>query len=597
LVYTLTQTDNPNSSSESLAMDSGGHKLPLQPLFSCPSSRINFHKRNHIDGHETQEFYPFNCSPHFPSKRTSTDQEGESFLDWDNPYICKLPVVLLFWCNTEQPDPEDFRCGACGRPTLSATYYACLICEKMFHKECVESPFEIIHPSHPFHSLRLTSSPQSQNCICCHHYFNDIFYHCSTCKLIMHPICAMRSIPFAVDHPKSHSHPLTFYPAQASLVCHFCASIKKFDPTYICIQCVFAIHKDCRGFPHVIRISRHHHRISFTSSLLSGTFSCGVCREQVDNNYGAYACNKCDGYFVHSKCAIDPKVWDGKELEGVPEENDKIDDGEPFKRIADGIILHPFHSHHLQLEIFRAYDENTYCRGCALPIYEGQFYSCMECDFILHESCANAPCMKRHPLHPYPLTLLNTASPGEESVSQCTACRRLVVGFYYFHYLDKHHERIALDLRCASIIEPFEFHGHKHPLYLPWEDSNKVTHCQICKEDFDMDSLEVNCMECDYTICFHCASLPEKVRYKHDSHFLMICDGKEASDKPYWCEICEGKIEVVKEKANSGDKKKKRLPTNRDKKERKIYKCNDCCTTLHAECLLGQTFTSNLLKQ
>ncbi|KAL9814445.1 putative chromatin regulator PHD family [Arabidopsis thaliana] len=536
-------------------MDSGGHKLPLQPLF-------------HVLVH-TQEFYPFNCSPHFPSKRTSTDQEGESFLDWDNPYICKLPVVLLFWCNTEQPDPEDFRCGACGRPTLSATYYACLICEKMFHKECVESPFEIIHPSHPFHSLRLTSSPQSQNCICCHHYFNDIFYHCSTCKLIMHPICAMRSIPFAVDHPKSHSHPLTFYPAQASLVSHFVPRLRSLIPH------IFVSNVSSQSIK-IVGVSRMSSGYLATTTvyLLPLLF-------YLEPFHAESAENKLTTIMV----------WDGKELEGVPEENDKIDDGEPFKRIADGIILHPFHSHHLQLEIFRAYDENTYCRGCALPIYEGQFYSCMECDFILHESCANAPCMKRHPLHPYPLTLLNTASPGEESVSQCTACRRLVVGFYYFHYLDKHHERIALDLRCASIIEPFEFHGHKHPLYLPWEDSNKVTHCQICKEDFDMDSLEVNCMECDYTICFHCASLPEKVRYKHDSHFLMICDGKEASDKPYWCEICEGKIEVVKEKANSGDKKKKRLPTNRDKKERKIYKCNDCCTTLHAECLLGQTFT------
>jgi len=30
-VFTLTQTDNPTSSSKALAMDSGGHNLPLQP--------------------------------------------------------------------------------------------------------------------------------------------------------------------------------------------------------------------------------------------------------------------------------------------------------------------------------------------------------------------------------------------------------------------------------------------------------------------------------------------------------------------------------------------------------------------------------------
>ncbi|CAL9243704.1 unnamed protein product [Arabidopsis halleri] len=576
LVFTLTQTDNPTSSSEALAIDSGGHNLPLQTLFSCPRSRIDFHKLNLKKddyGNET-ELHPYNCSPHFPSKR-SGDQEGESLLDCDNPYICKLPVVPLF--NNKQLDKEDFVCGACESHTLSANYYACLECGEKFHKECVESPLEIRHPSHPFHSLQLSSWPWSSKCICCEEFVHDNFYHCTTCELNMHPICAMRSIPFVVDHPKSHPHPLTFYPAQASLVCHFCALIKKLDPTYICIQCVFAIHKDCMGFPHVIRISRHHHRISFTSSLPSGYFSCGVCRQQVDNNYGAYACNKCDAYFVHSKCATHPKVWDGKELEEVPEEDDKIDDGEPFERIADGIILHPFHSHHLQLEIFRAYDENKYCRGCTLPIYEGQFYSCIECDFILHESCANAPRMKRHPLHPYPLTLENAASPGKEHLTQCTACKRDLAGFFYWHYLEEPFSFITLDLRCASIIEPFEFQGHKHPLFLPWEDSKKEIRCQICKEDVDEYSSKVNCMDCDYTICFHCASLPDKVRYKHDSHFLMICDGKEASDQPDWCEICEGKIEGVKENANWGDKTK----------ERRFYKCNDCCTTLHVQCLLG----------
>ncbi|CAL9243700.1 unnamed protein product [Arabidopsis halleri] len=438
LVYTTTQTHNPTSSGEALAMDFGGNDLSFQPLFSCPRSRVQFHelKLQWRDDDYFSKFHPYNCSPHFPS----TTSGGESVLDCDEDDICKLPAVPLFWCNNKEPDYQDFHCHACQSKVLSESYYACLGCGgKKFHKECVKSPLEIKHPSHPFHSLRLCSSYTfgGVKCICCEESCSHIFYHCTTCNLSMHPVCAMRSIPCVVNHQKSHPHPLTFYPAQASLVCYFCALIKKLDPTYICIQCVFAIHTDCMGFPHVIRISRHQHRISFTSSLPSGKISCGVCRQQVDNNYGAYSCNKCDAYFVHSKCALHKNVWDGKDLDGVPEEDDWIDDGEPFERITDGIILHPFHSHHLRLEIFMAYDENKYCRGCALPIYEGQFYSCMECKFILHESCANAPRMKRHPLHPYPLTLDNMASAGKEGKTTCSACKRDVGGFYYYIIIQK----------------------------------------------------------------------------------------------------------------------------------------------------------------
>ncbi|AEE77177.1 CHP-rich zinc finger protein-like [Arabidopsis thaliana] len=572
LVYTLTQTKHPTSS----AVESSGDDLPLQPLFSCPYARIRSHKfkvEKNYDGVNFFNFHPFNSYPHFPRTRTSY-QQGESLLDYDHHNICKFPVVPLFWCNNKTPDSNEFECGGCEESKTSRSYYACLECGNKFHKQCVESPLEIKHPSHPFHSLRLYSHPTHMVCICCGRLVSNMFYHCVTCDLSMDPICAMEPIPFVVDHPKSHPHPITFFPTQATLACNICGLVKMLDPTYICIQCVFVIHKDCMGYPHVIRISRHQHRISFASSLPYGNLSCGVCHQRVDNNYGAYSCGKCDAYFVHSKCAFHRNVWDGKELEGVSEEDDIIDDGEPFERISDGVILHPYHSHHLRLEISKVYDENKYCRGCSFPIYEGQFYSCMECDFILHESCANAPRMKRHPLHPHPLTL-NVATKelgNNEGVYHCNVCGRDGTGFFYEHHIGE--RRFRLDLRCASIREPFEYQCHKHPLCIASELEKKVR-CQICK---GKSYSKLNCMECDYIICFRCATFPYKVRYKHDSHFLRIRDGKKASDEPDWCEVCEGKIEEVKERESPWDKRR----------EMRFYKCNDCCTTLHVECLLGR---------
>ena len=222
LVFTLTQTKNPTSSRETLAIDSGGDDLPLQPLFFCPYARMIFQKLK-LKKEDKKKFQPFNSSPHFPST-SSGDQQGESLLDCDQRYICKLPVVPLFWCNNKELCFDEFRCGACEKMDFSISYYACLQCQKSFHKECVESPLEIKPPSHPFHPLRLSSSEieYREMCICCGGNIRMcMLYHCTTCDLSMHPVCAMKSIAFVVDHPKTHPHPLTLFPAQASLVCSF----------------------------------------------------------------------------------------------------------------------------------------------------------------------------------------------------------------------------------------------------------------------------------------------------------------------------------------------------------------------------------------
>ncbi|EOA17926.1 hypothetical protein CARUB_v10006335mg, partial [Capsella rubella] len=508
-VYTLTQTnDNPISSNEPLAMDSSD---PLQPLFFCPVARNKFHNQ---------------CLEKPLARNTARvlfladrDDIDDNFHEYSSsPH---------FPPSTRRDDQQ-------GESLIDCNLYGICKLPLVPFNLSIKEPDYRAFICRACDDERLTTS----------------YYQCLQYQTSFTPL-------------SFSSHPLTFFPTQSSLVCHFCGLINKFDPTYICIQCVFVIHKDCIGFPHVIRISRHPHRISFASSLPSGKLSCGVCRQQVDNNYGAYSCKKCDAYFVHSKCALHPKVWDGENLEGVPEEEDEIDDGEPFERIADGIILHPFHSHRLLLDIFEDYDEYDYCRGCILPIYEGQFYSCWDCDFILHESCANAPRMIRHPLHPRPLTL-NAANEGPGNNIKkfcCSACNRKSTGFYYEHRIGD--TSFLLDLRCATIIEPFIYQGHEHPLFLPW-DLQKEKWCQMCQDKSVVSIL--NCMECDYTICFRCVTIPYKVRYNHDIHALIIYDGKEASGQPGWCEICEGSI-----------------------KERKlsVYKCDECCTTLHVECLLG----------
>ncbi|CAH2078701.1 unnamed protein product [Thlaspi arvense] len=434
---------------------------------------------------------------------------------------------------------------------IGTCYYICATCDRKFHKECIECPLEIQHPSYPFLSLKLhhfyPSDDESVNkwqCFCCQETILQQLYYCPTNKLIMDPVCAMKPIPIFIDHPKRHLHTLTIFPKQNFLPCGVCGLIREHSPTYI--------------------ISRHHHRIS-TSSLPSGKWSCGVCRRKVDNNYGAYSCNKCDDYFVHTKCALQEDLWDGKELEGTPEEPEIV--VEPFERISDGIILHFAHGHHMRLQISGAYNEGKFCQACSLPIYEGSYYSCMRrrCDFILHEACANAPRKKHHALHARPLTL----KVGDIGYFFCSACKRQSCGFVYED--PEINWGFKLDLQCASISEPFQYESHKHPLFLaltPEEEKSAI--CQVCQEEGDEYNEwgKLTCIECNYIICFRCATLPYKARYKHDKHFLIFRKKEEGNDEQGWCDICESKI-VYSRKGG-------------------FYSCDGyCSTTVHVDCLLG----------
>ncbi|ESQ33056.1 hypothetical protein EUTSA_v10005463mg [Eutrema salsugineum] len=420
-------------------------------------------------------------------------------------------VLPLFWCNNKEADPHDIECHACMYQKVGSYYYFCAECDKRYHQECIESPLDISYPYHLQQSFQLYVSARNvDHCFLCRKELWGMVYYSSLCDISMHILCAQATIPFLIDHPKKHDHTLTLFPRQACLACNVCATVNKLYPTYR----LWCIHLHCRG------------------------------------------------YAVHTRCALRTDICDGQELEGMPEEDDIYQNVEPFQRISDGIILHISHDHHhMRFETSRVvYEGNNVCQACALPIYEGNFYACVECDFLLHEACACAPRIMLHPLHPHPLKL--GALGHEYDYMICCACTRMANGFTYM--CTDQYCGYRLDVRCALVSEPFQYQGHQRPLFLSLDPKEKPS-CHICKAACDVNKV-LNCIECDFIICFSCATLPYTVKYKHDEHYLTFCRGDEASGSD-WCELCEGKLTI-------GGKQG-------------FYKCDDCCTTLHIHCLLG----------
>ncbi|KAF2534550.1 hypothetical protein F2Q70_00029137 [Brassica cretica] len=92
------------------------------------------------------------------------------------------------------------------------------------------------------------------------------------------------------------------------------------------------------------------------------------------------------------------------EREGTPEEEEEI---APYEVIDDNTIRHFSHDHNLQLnKDGMILSENTVCKACVFEISSEPFYICkhQQCDFILHEKCANlprkkTPCVQQPAIH------------------------------------------------------------------------------------------------------------------------------------------------------------------------------------------------------
>ncbi|CAA0360844.1 unnamed protein product [Arabidopsis thaliana] len=159
-----------------------------------------------------------------------------------------------------------------------------------------------------------------------------------------------------------------------------------------------------------------------------------------------------------------------------------------------------------------------------------------ECDFSIHEACANAPCKKYHALNPYPLTLKVVTCENEDNGGyfSCDACQRESCAVYENFGGENGGSRFRLDLRCASVSEPFEYLGHDHPLYLALNPEEESVLPYPTRQDINMTSIS--------------------------SHFM----------KRKGQMIIQSGVMYAKEE------------------QKGFYSCEDCCTTLHIDCLLGE---------
>ncbi|PPR80227.1 hypothetical protein GOBAR_AA40485 [Gossypium barbadense] len=183
-------------------------------------------------------------------------------------------------------------------------------------------------------------------------------------------------------------------------------------------------------------------------------------------------------------------------------------------------IQHFSHHHPLVfIQYHSVASKAALCLGCEKPV-EGWSYGCNQCEFYLHNECAElelAPQIQ-HPFHPkHPLTLLPKSPYGD--TNWCDLCGKRFQGFAY----NCNDCGFDLHINCAllqsSIAANFPKSLHPHPFFFIQNHNNEVHFdCSGCQKP--ISGPFYHCSDCTYTKVFNlhkeCAELPLEINHPCD---------------------------------------------------------------------------------
>ncbi|KAG6743770.1 hypothetical protein POTOM_052471 [Populus tomentosa] len=509
------------------------------------------------------------------------------FLEVDSQFAHKDHPLIL---NEEQEyHGEGVTCSVCKEP-MSGPSYRCTSCNFFLHKKCAELPPEIkrrhFHPEHP---LVLLPNEDVICDFCNETCYENFVYCCFVCEFTLHIKCAFPPCIDAADHNHFRRllNPLSL--KSISFTCNACGTDGD-DSPFGCTMCQLVVHKKCISLPRTLKTVLHHHpQIIHTyhpqQCIESINKYCGICRREVDTEYGVYYCPDCD-FVAHVNCSREY----GDSATETAGQSVTVDDQciEPSFRVVREIkhgeeriieeIDHFIHQHNLILT--DKVDDDLKCDGCMLPI-STPFYSCSGCNFFLDKTCS-LELSRRKKWQYHEKQLILSWSRGEYDLYNCSVCRQVFSGLTYRCDVCG----LCIDVRCFKSIlkDSIKHGGHEHPLYLPAGrknilrcniggrglpplvavDGEIIPHCSGCCVS-EESKVFLKCVVCDFKLGMKCATLPYKARHEYDDHPLFLTYINENDYQPS-CIICE---------------------KDRDPKLW-FYRCEECDFDAHPECALGK---------
>ncbi|KAK2994056.1 hypothetical protein RJ640_010685 [Escallonia rubra] len=193
-------------------------------------------------------------------------------------------------------------------------------------------------------------------------------------------------------------------------------------------------------------------------------------------------------------------------------------------------------SHEHELTLNKENDtggEEVVCDGCNKPITDDDAYSCSDCNFFLHKTCAELPEEINNVSHPaHPLSLF-AEPPYEETLIHCDCCDETWGWFTY------NCDLCEFDVCMACVLVGKIKHlGHDHPL-IPYnqvkenDTGGEEVVCGGCNKPITDDDA-YSCSDCNFFLHKTCAELPEEINHiSHPIHALKLYKKPPLEKLPY----------------------------------------------------------------
>ncbi|XP_043713828.1 uncharacterized protein LOC122662304 [Telopea speciosissima] len=168
-----------------------------------------------------------------------------------------------------------------------------------------EDQKQILHFSHPQHTLFQITLPYFFTCMGCKEFGAGNRFKCLHCDFELHEFCALAP-PSLKSHSLHTQHSLVFFTKPGGYLrssCDVCSKSMK-GYAFRCSTCNFAMHPCCAQLSWEMNFPVHVHTLKLLSSTMSTSgdsdFFCNECKKKRSGR--VYRCGACE-YNLHAVCA------------------------------------------------------------------------------------------------------------------------------------------------------------------------------------------------------------------------------------------------------------------------------------------------------
>ncbi|KAK6285022.1 hypothetical protein POUND7_003974, partial [Theobroma cacao] len=216
---------------------------------------------------------------------------------------------------------ENLLCNAC-RQEIFDQHYACEDCKYYLHEMCTTLSYEVSHPLHRQHPLKLFTDIVEFTCHGCRDHSGGFAYMCLPCDFQLDVKCATSPILPKNERQKlkemekvskvcpfNQNHKLDFFNHRPdlkdlALACDAC-KLPILGPGYTCRDCFnVKIHESCLALMREMQLTFHPLHPLYPQ--IGDWENCSACRFKIIERIG-YSCRQCD-FHLHLHCANSLKL-------------------------------------------------------------------------------------------------------------------------------------------------------------------------------------------------------------------------------------------------------------------------------------------------